>query len=115
VSATTADLINHPLKIEGFGVNDTLNITNLAFAGTTDTSSFSAGEEILKIMHGSTTIQLGFTSASAETFVLSSNGHGGTDVTLQSDPAPHELSGGHGFSSHAFIEHGVAHADVMLR
>jgi hypothetical protein len=114
VPATTADLINHPLTVQGFGSGDTLDLTNLPFASTTQSSSFNAGTEILKIMHGATTVQLGFTSAAAETFTLSSNGHGGTDVTLQSSPAAHEMSG-HGFSSHSFSDHGIAHANVMLR
>jgi hypothetical protein len=117
VDATVADLTAHPLSVQGsiagFGLGDTLDITNLVHSGTT--YSFDASTEILSITKGATTIQLGFDSAfSGDHFVLASNGHGGTDVTLQTGAATEPMAL-HGFSSHAFTDHGLAHdASVMM-
>jgi hypothetical protein len=117
VDATVADLTSHPLSVQGsiagFGLGDTLDITNLVHSGTT--YNFDAATEILSITKGATMIQLGFDSAfTGEHFVLASNGHGGTDVTLQTGAASEPMAL-HGFSSHAFTDHGLAHdASVMM-
>jgi len=114
VDATKAALLApHTLTIDGFGLGDTLDITNLKHSGTT--ASFDATKEILTITQGATVIELGFNSAfTGEHFVLASDGHGGTDVTLQTGAASEPMAL-HGFSSHAFIDHGLAHdASVMM-
>jgi fibronectin-binding autotransporter adhesin len=117
VDATIGDLTSHPLNVQGsiagFGLGDTLDITKLVHAGTS--YNFDASTEILSITKGATTIQLGFDSAfTGEHFVLASDGHGGTDVTLQTGAASEPMAL-HGFSSHAFIDHGLAHdASVMM-
>jgi hypothetical protein len=117
VDATVADLTSHPLSVQGsiagFGLGDTLDITNLVHAGTT--YSFDASTEILSITKGATTIQLGFDSPfTGDHFVLASNGHGGTDITLQTGAAS-EPASLHGFSSQGFVNHDFAHdAHVMM-
>ena len=114
VDATKAALLApHTLTIDGFGLGDTLDITNLKHSGTT--ASFDATKEILTITQGATVIELGFNSAfTGEHFVLASDGHGGTDVTLQTGAASEPMAL-HGFSSHAFADHGLAHdASVMM-
>jgi hypothetical protein len=118
VDATVADLTGHPLSLQGsiagFGLGDTLDITNLVHAGTT--YNFDASTEILSITKGATMIQLGFDSAfTGDHFVLASNGHGGTDVTLQTGGAAQPLTM-HGFSSNVFADHGILHsASLALR
>jgi hypothetical protein len=117
VDATVSDLTSHPLNVQGsiagFGLGDTLDITNLVHSGTT--YSFDATSEILTITKGATTIQLGFDSAfTGDHFVLASNGHGGTDVTLQTGAASEPVAL-HGFSSQGFVNHDLAHdAHVMM-
>jgi hypothetical protein len=115
VDATKSDLMapHTMLTIDGFALGDTLDITNLKHSGTA--ASFDATKEILTITQGATVIELGFNSAfTGEHFVLASNGHGGTDVTLQTGAASEPMAL-HGFSSHAFTDHGLAHdASVMM-
>jgi len=117
VDASVSDLTNHPLSaqgsIVGFGLGDTLDIGKLVHAGMS--YSFDATHEILTITKGATVIQLGFDSPfTGDHFVLASDGHGGTDVTLQAGAALEPMAL-HGFSSQAFIEHDLAHdAHVMI-
>jgi hypothetical protein len=78
--ANVADLTQHPLSVNGFGPNDTLDITNLKDINV----NTSFNNDILTITKGATTINLQFDSTfSGEHFVLTANGSG-TDVTLQS-------------------------------
>jgi hypothetical protein len=80
--ANIADLTSHPLAIDGFGLGDTLDITNLAAAGAK--LSFNSTSDVLTITQGVTTINLQFDSAfSGDHFVLTAKGSG-TDVTLHS-------------------------------
>jgi hypothetical protein len=82
--ANVADLTAHPLTIDGFGLNDTLDITNL---GTGATASFNTTTDLLTITKAATTIHLQFDSAfSGEHFVLTANGSG-TDVSLATGAA----------------------------
>ena len=154
--ATISDLTQHPLTIDGFGMNDTLDITNLGHAGAT--SSFNTTTDLLTITKGATLLQLQFDRPfNGEHFVLTANG-AGTDVSLQSNAAAtlaasaHDLRnfvgpehralmedrstlgahgfgsgpmlhtdpalvalGGHGFYANPFTDHGIAHANVVLR
>jgi hypothetical protein len=155
--AVKGDLTSHPLSIDGFASGDKLDITNLATSGST--VSFNTTSHVLTLTNGATTINLQFDSAfSGKHFVLTADGHGGSDVhllagavptlaasghdlmnfvsdehramvgdrfvpsahdvgsglTLHSDPALVVLSG-HGFSTTALTDHGLAHAHVMLR
>jgi hypothetical protein len=80
--ATKADLTTNPLTIDGFAIGDTLDITDLAEKGTTQSVS---GDQ-LTLTHGTTVITLNFNSSvSGDHFVLSAAGSG-TDVTLASGP-----------------------------
>lgn len=157
--AANGDLTAHPLTIDGFASGDKLDITNLAVSGST--VSFDTRSHVLTVTNGATTINLQFDSAfSGKHFVLSADGHGGSNlhllsgaaatlaasahdfmnfvsdehrammgnqsmsmfsshgaesgVTQQVDPVLLAWSG-HGFSAHAFTDHGIAHASVMLR
>jgi hypothetical protein len=86
VDATKTDLINHPLTIDGFGVGDTLDITDLPTTGTTQ--SFNSTTDQLTLTNGTTVITLGFNSSVAgDHFVLTPTANGkGTDVTLATGP-----------------------------
>jgi hypothetical protein len=87
VAATKTDLTAHPLSIAGFALGDTLDITNLAFAGTT--LSFNTTTEILTIDHGTTAISVQFNKTFAgDHFVASAIGNGaGTAVSLATGAA----------------------------
>jgi hypothetical protein len=83
VDATKADLTAHALTIDGFSSSDKLDITNLAAAG--ETLNFNPTSDVLTITKGATTITLQFDNAfSGKHFVLSADGHGGSDLHLQS-------------------------------
>jgi hypothetical protein len=85
VDATKAALIAHTLAIDGFGLGDTLDITNLAKSGTAQ--SFNSTTDVLTLTHGASVITLDFNSSvSGDKFVLTANGVG-TDVTLVSGAA----------------------------
>ena len=93
VDATKADLTAHPLSIDGFAIDDTLDITNLAKTGTT--LSFNTTTDVLKLTHGATVINLQFNSAfTGDNFVLTASGNG-TDVTLASGADATFASVGH--------------------
>ena len=82
VDATKADLTAHTLSIDGFAIGDTLDITNVAKAGTTQ--SFNSTTDQLTLTHGATVIKLDFDSAfTGDHFVLTAAGSG-TDLTLAS-------------------------------
>ena len=82
--ATRADLIAHPLTLEGFALGDALDITNLPTTGTTQ--NFNSTTDLLTLTHGTTVIGLQFNSSvSGDHFVLTASGSG-TDVTLASGP-----------------------------
>jgi hypothetical protein len=73
-------LTSHPLTVDGFASGDKLDITNLAASGST--LNFTANH-VLTITNGATTINLQFDSAfSGKHFVLSADGHGGSDLHL---------------------------------
>ena len=87
VDATKGDLTSHPLTINGFAVGDKLDITNLAAAGAK--LSFNTSSDVLTITKGATTIHLQFDSAfSGKHFVLSADGHSGSDLHLLSGADP---------------------------
>jgi hypothetical protein len=157
--ATVSDLNHHLLTVDGFTSSDKLDVTNLAAAGAT--LKFNTATEILTITKGATTISLQFNSAfSGQHFVISADGHGGSNIHLQSGAAPtltaaaHDILNfvgeahrammghasmpilgahgagssfgfqsdaplsalsAHGFADSAFIQHGFAHADMMLK
>ena len=110
VEATIAALTHHALSIEGFGLGDTLDITNLAAKGTSD--SFNTTTDVLTITKGATVINLTFDSAFAgDHFVLTANG-AGSDLTLSSG-ASADPSRVHGFSLSALVERGFGHEASM--
>jgi hypothetical protein len=83
VDATKADLTAHTLTIDGFAIGDTLDITNVSKAGTTQ--SFNRSSDVLTLTHGTTVITLDFNSSEGgDHFVLTAAGTG-TDLTLASD------------------------------
>jgi hypothetical protein len=85
VDATKADLTTHPLTIDGFGLGDALDITNVAAAGMTLT--FNSTTDLLTLTKGATVIKIGFNSAFAgDHFVLTADGKG-TDVSLAAGAA----------------------------
>jgi hypothetical protein len=101
--ANVADLTHHPLSLNGFGVSDTLDITNLGHTGAS--ASFSTSTDILTIIKGATTIHLQFDSAfSGEHFVLTGNG-AGTDVTLVPGAAATLAASGHDSTNFVDSEH----------
>jgi hypothetical protein len=96
------------LTIDGFGLGDTLDITNMADSKGT-TLSFNVSTEILTITKGASVVNLGFNSAFAgDHFVLSAHG-AGSDLTLQSGAAANPASV-HGLSLGARIDRGLTHA-----
>jgi hypothetical protein len=100
--ANVADLTQHPLTLDGFGPNDTLDITNLKDT-TGVTTSFN--NDILTITKGATTIHLQFDSAfNGEHFVLTANGNG-TNVSLQSGAAATLAAQGHDITNFVGDEH----------
>jgi len=109
VDATKAALsAPHMLTIDGFGLGDTLDITNMADSKGT-TLSFNVSTEILTITKGASVVNLGFNSAFAgDHFVLSAHG-AGSDLTLQSGAAANPASV-HGLSLGARIDRGLTHA-----
>ncbi|HEY4771775.1 MAG TPA: hypothetical protein VIH50_01985, partial [Steroidobacteraceae bacterium] len=113
VDATRADLTAHTLSIEGFALADKLDITNLAEAGTT--SSFNTTTDVLTITKGATTIKLQFASSfSGEHFVLSPDGHGGTDVHLKSGAAATLAASGHDLMNFVGDEHRALMGDRLM-
>ena len=101
--ANIADLTSHPLSIVGFGMSDTLDITNLAHTGAT--ASFDTTHDVLTITKGATTLHLQFDSAfSGDHFVLTANG-AGTDVTLQAAPAATLATAAHDLMNFVGDEH----------
>jgi autotransporter adhesin len=103
VEATAGDLTAHPLTIDGFALGDTLDITNLAERGTTQ--SFNSMSDVLTLTHGATVITLDFNSSvSGDHFVLTANGNG-TDVTLASGPAATLAAAGHDLMNFVGDEH----------
>jgi hypothetical protein len=81
--ANVTDLTQHPLTIDGFATSDKLDITNLAAAGAK--LSFNTTSHLLTITKGATTIHLQFDSAfSGKHFVLTADGHGGSNLHLLS-------------------------------
>jgi hypothetical protein len=105
--ANVFDLTQHPLSIDGFGSNDTLDITNLKDTGVT--TSFI--NDTLTITKGATTINLKFDSAfSGEHFVLTPNGNG-TDVSLQSGAAATLAALGHDITNFVGDNHGALMSD----
>jgi hypothetical protein len=87
VAATKAALTvsGHALKIDGFALGDTLDITNLTAKGTT--LNFNSATEVLTLTHGTTMITLDFNSAfTGDHFVLTANASG-TDLTLATGAA----------------------------
>jgi len=86
VDATKADLTAHTLNIDGFGLSDTLDITNLAVGATL---IFNPANNELTITKGATTINLQFDSSfTGDHFALKADGGSGTDVILQSGAVP---------------------------
>jgi hypothetical protein len=103
VDATKADLTAHTLSIHGFGLSDTLDITNLAENGTTQ--SFNSTSDVLTLTHGTSVITLDFNSSvSGDHFVLTANGKG-TDVTLASGPGATLAAAGHDLMHFVGDEH----------
>jgi len=101
--ANIADLTSHPLSIDGFGMSDTLDITNLGHTGAT--ASFDTTHDVLTITKGATTLHLQFDSAfSGDDFVLTANG-AGTDVTLQAAPAATLATAAHDLMNFVGDEH----------
>jgi hypothetical protein len=85
VDATKADLTTHPLTIDGFGLGDALDITNVAATGMTLT--FNSTTDLLTLTKGATVIKIGFNSGFAgDHFVLTADGKG-TDVSLAAGAA----------------------------
>lgn len=127
-NATVADLVNHPLTIQGFGLDDTLNITNLVEKGAT--WSFNTSTDQLTINQGTTAITLAFNSDFAgDHFVLSGSAQKGTEVRLATGAgatvaalgrdamnfvggyranAATQDARAYGVASHALMDHGVA-------
>jgi hypothetical protein len=76
---TTSAGIAAVKDIDGFAINDTIDITNLTLASRAS-DTFSG--DVLTIVDGSTTLKLNFIGTFAgEHFVLTADGHGGTDIT----------------------------------
>ena len=69
--ATLADLIAHPLSIDGFTTADTLDLASLSGAKL----SFNTTSDVLTLTKGATTVHLQFDSAfTGDHFVLTANG-----------------------------------------
>ena len=84
VSGSSA-AFDKPLGIQGFALNDTLDLTDLKYV-TGATASFSAG--VLTIKDGSTSLQLNFANADGTPFYLGTDASGaGTDITLEPQAA----------------------------
>ena len=110
--ANVFDLTHHPLSIDGFGSNDTLDITNLGHTGAI--ASFNNSTDILTITKGATTIHLQFDSAfNGEHFVLTANGSG-TDVSLQSGAAATLAALGHDITNFVGDDHHALMSDRFM-
>jgi hypothetical protein len=79
------------------------------------TSSFNPTNDVLTIIKGATTIKLHFASSfSGEHFVLSPDGHGGTDVHVKSGAAATLAASGHDLMNFVGDEHRAVMGDRFM-